>query len=113
MSHHDNHSVKYMDEVKRLGAEDPVVIFTKSSCCICHTIETLIRGFGANPTIYDLDQIQNGKEMESALKQLGRKPSVPSVFIGTELVGGSNEVMSLNVRGKLKQMLIEANAIWV
>ncbi|KAK2988698.1 hypothetical protein RJ640_012734 [Escallonia rubra] len=102
-----------MDEVERLAAEDPVVIFTKSSCCICHTIETLIRGFGANITVYQLDQLPNGREMERALKRLGRKPSVPSVFIGNELVGGSNEIMSLNVRGKLKPMLIEANAIWV
>ncbi|KAK2988696.1 hypothetical protein RJ640_012732 [Escallonia rubra] len=102
-----------MDEVERLAAEDPVVIFTKSSCCICHTIETLIRGFGANITVYQLDQLPNGREMERALKRLGRKPSVPSVFIGNELVGGSNEIMSLNIRGKLKPMLIEANAIWV
>ncbi|XP_060184968.1 monothiol glutaredoxin-S1-like [Lycium barbarum] len=103
-----------MERVMKLGAESPVVIFTKSSCCMSHTIETLIRNFGANPTVYELDELSNGIEMENALVELGGKPSVPAVFIGKEFVGGSNEVMSLNLRGnKLKQLLIRANAIWV
>ncbi|MCE5166545.1 Monothiol glutaredoxin-S1, partial [Datura stramonium] len=104
-----------MERVMKLGAESPVVIFTKSSCCMSHSIETLIRSFGANPTVYELDELPNGREMEKALIELGCQPSVPAVFIGKELVGGSNEIMSLNLmRGnKLKQLLIRANAIWV
>ncbi|XP_049354374.1 monothiol glutaredoxin-S1-like [Solanum verrucosum] len=102
-----------MDMVMKLGATNAVVIFTKSSCCISHSIETLIRSFGANPTIYELDTHPNGKQMEKALIELGCQPSVPAIFIGKELVGGANEIMSLNVRGKLKQLLIRANAIWV
>ncbi|KAH0682120.1 hypothetical protein MTR67_016892 [Solanum verrucosum] len=102
-----------MDMVMKLGASSGVVIFTKSSCCISHSIETLIRSFGANPTVYELDTHPNGKQMEKALIELGCHPSVPAIFIGKELVGGANEIMSLNVRGKLKQLLIRANAIWV
>ncbi|OIS98611.1 PREDICTED: monothiol glutaredoxin-S6-like [Nicotiana attenuata] len=102
-----------MDMVMKLGAASPVVIFSKSSCCISHSIETLIRSFGANPTVYELDRLPNGKQIEKALIELGCQPSVPAVFIGNEFVGGSNEIMSLNVRSKLKQLLIRANAIWV
>ncbi|KAF3675245.1 Monothiol glutaredoxin-S6 [Capsicum annuum] len=103
-----------MDMVMKLGAESPVVILSKSTCCISHSIETLIRGFGANPTVHELDKISNGKEMEKALVELlGGKSSVPAVFIGEEFIGGSNEIMSLNVRGKLKQILLKANAIWI
>ncbi|PHU00820.1 Monothiol glutaredoxin-S1 [Capsicum chinense] len=87
-----------METVMKLGAESPVVIFTKSSCCMSHSIETLIRSFGANPTVYDLDELPNGREMEKALVELGCQPSVPAVFIGKELVGGSNEIMSLYLR---------------
>ncbi|MCE2055202.1 Monothiol glutaredoxin-S1 [Datura stramonium] len=101
-----------MDMVMKLGATSAVVIFTKSSCCISHSIETLIRSFGANPIVYELDTHPNGKQMEKALVELGCQPSVPAIFIGKELVGGANEIMSLNVRGKLKQLLIRANAIW-
>ncbi|KAF3621423.1 Monothiol glutaredoxin-S2 [Capsicum annuum] len=102
-----------MDMVMKLGASSTVVIFIKSSCCISHTIETLIRSFGTNPIVYELDTHSNGKQMEKALIELGCQPSVPAIFIGKELVGGANEIMSLNVSGKLKQMLIRANAIWV
>ncbi|XP_059309810.1 monothiol glutaredoxin-S6-like [Lycium barbarum] len=102
-----------MDMVMKLGAASPVVIFTKSSCCISHSIDTLIRSFGANPTVYELDTHPNGMKMEKALIELGCQPSVPAIFIGNEFVGGANEIMSLNVRGQLKQLLIRANAIWV
>ncbi|KAK4720915.1 hypothetical protein R3W88_011148 [Solanum pinnatisectum] len=100
-----------MGMVTKLGATSAVVIFTKSSCCISHSIET--RSFGANSTIYELDTHPNEKQMEKALMELGCQPSVPAIFIGKELVGGANEIMSLNVRGKLKQLFIRANAIWV
>ncbi|XP_016444268.1 monothiol glutaredoxin-S1-like [Nicotiana tabacum] len=102
-----------MDVVMKLGAQNPVVIFSRSTYCMSHTIETLIRNFRANPTIYELDRLQNGKELERALIELGCQPSFLAVFIGKELVGGSNGIMSLNIRGKLKQLLIRANAIWV
>ncbi|XP_019178980.1 PREDICTED: monothiol glutaredoxin-S6-like [Ipomoea nil] len=103
-----------MEKVMELGAESPVVIFSKSSCCISHSIETLIRGFGANPSVYKLDELAEGAQMEKALVEMGCNPSgVPAVFIGKHFVGGSNEIMSLNVKGKLKKMLIDANAIWV
>lgn len=73
----------------------------------------LINGFGANPLVYELDEHQNGSEIEQALVAMGCNPCVPAVFIGKKFIGGSNEVMSLNVQGKLKPLLIKANAIWL
>ncbi|KAK4394037.1 Monothiol glutaredoxin-S1 [Sesamum angolense] len=102
-----------MDMVMNLGTEKPVVIFSKTSCGISHAIITLIRGFGANPTVHELDELPNGHEIEKALMALGCNPSVPAVFIGKAFVGGSNEIMSLNIRGKLKPLLLKANAIWI
>ncbi|OIT34436.1 PREDICTED: monothiol glutaredoxin-S6-like [Nicotiana attenuata] len=102
-----------MDMVMKLGAASPVVIFSKSSCCISRSIETLIRSFGAHPIVYELDKYPSGKQLEKALIKLGCQPSVRAVFIGNEFIGGSNKIMSLNVRSKLKQLLIRANAIWV
>ncbi|XP_059309643.1 monothiol glutaredoxin-S1-like [Lycium barbarum] len=102
-----------MDTVMKLGAESPVVIFSKNTCCISYSIETLIRDFGANPTIYKLDELPNGNKIERALLQMGCKQSTPTTFIGKELIGGSNEVISLSIRGKLKELLIKANAIWI
>lgn len=102
-----------MDTVMKLGGESSVVIFSKTNCCISHAIETVIRGFGANPAVYMLDQLSNGRRMEKALIELGCDPGVPAVFIGKKFVGGSNEVMNLSLNDELKPLLIKANAIWV
>ncbi|KAL0449144.1 UNVERIFIED_CONTAM: Monothiol glutaredoxin-S6 [Sesamum latifolium] len=96
-----------MDMVTKL------VIFSKTNCGISHAISTLIRGFGANPTVHEIDELPNENEIEKALMALGCNPSAPVVFIGKEFIGGSNEIMSLNIRGKLKPLIINANAIWI
>ncbi|CAH1429091.1 unnamed protein product [Lactuca virosa] len=99
--------------VKRLVTNKAVVIFSKSSCCICHSIRTLICSFGANPTVYELDEHPDGQIIERELKALGCKPCTPAVFIGQELIGGANEIMSLHLKGKLVPMLIKERAIWL
>ncbi|XAR54520.1 Thioredoxin-disulfide reductase [Bertholletia excelsa] len=102
-----------MDKVTRMVSERPVVIFSKSSCCMCHTIKTLLCEFGVNPAVHELDEMGRGREIEQALSRLGCNPAVPAVFIGGELVGGANEVMSLHLKRSLIPMLKRAGALWV
>ncbi|KAK7392342.1 hypothetical protein VNO78_20776 [Psophocarpus tetragonolobus] len=72
-----------------------------------------IRSFGANPTVYELDEMPNGQQIERALLQMGCQPSVPSVLIGQQFIGGSKRVMSLHLRNQLVPLLINARAIWI
>ncbi|KAB2069972.1 hypothetical protein ES319_A08G127000v1 [Gossypium barbadense] len=102
-----------MEMVTRMVADRPVVIFSRTTCCMSHTIKTLISGFGANPTVYELDEVPYGGQIERALQQMGCKPSVPVVFIGRQLIGGPNQVMSLQVKNQLVPLLIRAGAIWL
>ncbi|KAL1548498.1 Monothiol glutaredoxin-S4 [Salvia divinorum] len=102
-----------MDRVSKMVSEKPVVIFSKSSCCMSHTIRSLFSDFGVNPTVYELDEIARGREVEQALSRLGCNPSVPAVFIGGEFVGGANEIMSLHLKRSLKPMLKRAGALWL
>ncbi|ESR57489.1 hypothetical protein CICLE_v10023013mg [Citrus x clementina] len=99
--------------VTRMVAERPVVIFSRSSCSMSHAIKALICSFGANPTVYELDEIPNGLQIERELVQLGCQPIVPAVFIGQQLVGGAKQVMSLQVTNQLSHLLIRAGAIWI
>ncbi|KAE8679607.1 monothiol glutaredoxin-S6-like [Hibiscus syriacus] len=101
-----------MDRVRELASKKAAVIFTKSSCCMCYSINTLFYELGASPAIHELDKDTYGREMERALRGLGCDPSVPAVFIGGRFVGSSKDVISLHVDGSLKQMLIDAKAIW-
>lgn len=78
-----------------------------------HSIKTLICSYGANPTVYEIDQMQNGLQIERALQQLGCQPSTPAVFIGQEFVGGDKQVISLQVKNELANLLRKAGAIWL
>ncbi|XP_059648692.1 monothiol glutaredoxin-S2-like [Cornus florida] len=103
-----------MDRVTRMVRERPLVVFSKSTCCMCHALKTLFRDFGVDTAVHELDEIPRGREIEQALmRQLGCNPAVPAVFIGGELVGGTNEVMSLHLNRSLIPMLKRAGAIWV
>ncbi|XP_021911343.1 glutaredoxin-C11 [Carica papaya] len=101
-----------MERIRDLASKKACVIFTKSSCCMCHSIKALFYELGASPAIHELDQDVNGREMEWALRSLGCNPAVPAVFIGGKYVGCAKDVISLHVDGSLKHMLMEAKAIW-
>ncbi|XP_077239867.1 glutaredoxin-C1-like [Tasmannia lanceolata] len=103
-----------MERVLRLGSQKAAVIFSTSSCCMCHAIKRLFCELGVNPAIYELDEDSKGREMEKALiSLLGRGPSVPAVFIGGKLIGSTDNVMSLHLSGHLIPKLKEAGAIWL
>ncbi|XP_010548927.1 PREDICTED: monothiol glutaredoxin-S5-like [Tarenaya hassleriana] len=102
-----------MEAVTKFVSEKPVVIFSKSSCCMSHTIKTLFHDFGVNATVHELDEMARGREVEQALAILGCSPTVPAVFIGGQLVGGANQVMSLHLSRSLIPMLKNAGALWV
>ncbi|KAK6940926.1 Glutaredoxin [Dillenia turbinata] len=102
-----------VNKVMKLASESPLLIFSKSSCCMCYSVKTIFNNFGANARVVELDQLPNGREMERALTRLGRSPTVPTVFIGHELIGGANEITSLLVRGTLGSMLRDAGVIWL
>ncbi|GFY98741.1 Glutaredoxin-C11 like [Actinidia chinensis var. chinensis] len=101
-----------MDRIRELASKKAAVIFTKSSCCMCHSIKALFYDLGASPAVHELDQEAYGREMEKALQKLGCNPSVPAVFVGGRFVGSSKDVLSLHLDGSLKQMLIDAGGIW-
>lgn len=94
-----------MEKVNRLASEKGVVIFTKSSCCLCYAVNILFHDLGVIPAIHEIDKDPEGKEMEKALTRLGCTAPVPAVFIGGKLVGSTNEIMSLHLSGSLIPLL--------
>ncbi|MBA0572410.1 hypothetical protein Golob_002754 [Gossypium lobatum] len=103
-----------MKRVVKLASESAVVIFSVSSCCMCHAAKRLFCGMGVNPTVYELDQDPRGKEMEMALTTLlGNSQTVPIVFIGGKLIGAMDRVMASHINGTLVPLLKEAGALWL
>ncbi|KAG6651374.1 glutaredoxin-C1-like [Carya illinoinensis] len=104
-----------LELVVRLASESAVVIFSVSSCCMCHVVKRLFCGMGVNPTVFELDHDPRGKEIERALMRLlGKSPStVPVVFIGGKLIGAMDRVMASHINGTLVPLLKEAGALWL
>ncbi|KAL2944587.1 Monothiol glutaredoxin-S6 [Bienertia sinuspersici] len=57
-----------MDVVRGLVQERPIVIFSKTGCPVSHSMRQLITGFGANPTVYEIDQMQMGEKLREFCK---------------------------------------------
>ncbi|PIN08163.1 Glutaredoxin [Handroanthus impetiginosus] len=102
-----------METVVKLASKKAVVIFSKSTCCMCHAIKRLFYEQGVSPMVYEVDELKDGKEIERALMRLGCNPSVPAVFVGGRLVGSSNDILTLHLDGTLKTMLKDAGALWL
>lgn len=102
-----------MEKINQMVSEKPLVIFSKNTCCICYSIKSLFNDFGVNPTVFELDEMARGREIEQALLRLGRNPAVPAVFIGGKFIGGADEIMDLHLSRSLKPMLKSAGALWV
>ncbi|KAG2709965.1 hypothetical protein I3843_04G003300 [Carya illinoinensis] len=104
-----------LQRIERLASENAVVIFSISTCCMCHAIKRLFCGMGVNPTVHELDQDpRGGKDMEAALMRLlGSSSAVPVVFIGGKLVGSMDRVMASHINGTLVPLLKEAGALWL
>lgn len=105
-----------MERVVRLASQSAVVIFSMSSCCMCHAMKSLFCGMGVNTMVYELDQDPKGKDMERALMRLlgiGTSTTVPVVFIGGKLVGSMDRVLAFHINGSLVPLLKEAGALWL
>lgn len=111
--HQKGNIIENMDRVAKMCSQKAVVIFSKSTCCMCHAIKRLFYEQGVSPLIHEVDEDPRGVEIERVLKKLGCSPAVPAVFIGGRLVGSANTVMTLQLDGSLKQMLKDAGALWL
>lgn len=95
-----------MEKIKSLVSENGVVIFTKSTCCLCYAVKILFQELGVSPVVHEIDQDPHGRDMEKALLKQGcNSPPVPAVYICGKLVGSTNEVMSLHLSGSLIPLL--------
>ncbi|XP_028771350.1 glutaredoxin-C3-like [Neltuma alba] len=103
-----------VERIERMASESAVVIFSVSTCCMCHAMKRLLCGMGVNPTVHELDQDPAGKDLERALVRILGTPSVvPVVFIGGKLVGTMDRVMASHINGTLVPLLKQAGALWL
>jgi len=90
---------------KEVAAND-VVIFSKTFCPFCKKTKALFADeLKVDASIFELDTMDNGAEVQAALQELTSQKTVPSVWIKGEHIGGSDDTAAANKDGKIKEML--------
>nr|GME16026.1 glutaredoxin-C6-like [Ipomoea batatas] len=104
-------------KIQRLISENPVVIFSRAACCMCHVMKRLLSTIGVTPTVIELDEDEIGALPTSpaaAAEEDGGASGgagAPAVFIGGTRVGGIESLVALHVSGRLVPKLEEVGAL--
>lgn len=91
--------------VKKLIAEHAVVIFSKTYCPYCVRAKELFASLGVKYHVEELDQRDDGAEIQKYLGDMTGLKTVPNVFINGKHVGGCDKCLELASSGKLKDLL--------
>ncbi|GMJ15753.1 hypothetical protein like AT4G33040 [Hibiscus trionum] len=104
------------ERIRRLISEHPVIIFSRSSCCMCHVMKKLLATIGVHPTVIQLDDHEIASlpppPPAAAHGSISSRNPVPAVFIGGTCVGGLESLVALHLSGRLVPKLVEVGALW-
>ncbi|KAF8167225.1 thioredoxin-like protein [Crassisporium funariophilum] len=84
-------------------ADNKVAIFSKSYCPYCKRVKELFKTQfpDVKPTVYELDERDDGSDIQEYLYQKTGQRTVPSVFVAQQHIGGSDDTASMLKSGKL------------
>lgn len=77
-------------------AKDKVFVASKSYCPYCKQTKQLLAQYkDAKPVILELDELDDGAELQAALAEITGQRTVPNVFIGGKHIGGNSDLQVL------------------
>jgi len=93
--------------------EKPVVMFALEWCEFCWAVRKMFARFGIPYVSVDLDSVEyqkdnRGGKIRAALTAKTSVATIPQIFVGGELVGGSTDVLDAWKQGKLQKLLKQA-----
>mmetsp|Transcript_5940 Transcript_5940/g.10837 ORF Transcript_5940/g.10837 Transcript_5940/m.10837 type:complete len:138 (-) Transcript_5940:124-537(-) len=86
-------------------ASSDVVVFSKTFCPFCTSTKQLFSSMNIDAKVIELDQMDNGAEVQGALLDISGQRTVPNVFIKGEHLGGNDDTQGAARSGKLEKML--------
>ncbi|CAI9720014.1 thioredoxin reductase 1, cytoplasmic [Octopus vulgaris] len=85
--------------------KNKVMIFSKSTCPFCTKAQQIFDSLGVEYKKIELDQIANGDNIHSTLKEMSGQRTVPNIFINKKHIGGYDDTAALHKSGKLLEMI--------
>jgi glutaredoxin 3 len=84
-------------------SDNAVMVYSKSACPYCKNAKALLRQeVGDAFEVWELNQMDNGPEIQDYLQSLTGQRTVPNIFINGDHIGGCDDLMELHYAGKLK-----------
>ncbi|KAK1747866.1 glutaredoxin, partial [Skeletonema marinoi] len=82
-----------------------VVVFSKSYCPYCKATKAIFRDMGVQPTVIELDEMENGELVQDIVSEMTEQYTVPNVYVKKQHVGGNDDTQELAESGELQEML--------
>lgn len=86
-------------------ASNDVVVFSKTFCPHCTSTKKLFSDMSVSAKIIELDKLDNGADVQSALLDITGQRTVPNVFIKGTHLGGNDVTQAAAKNGKLMEMM--------
>ncbi|CAI5524348.1 unnamed protein product [Closterium sp. Naga37s-1] len=88
--------------VKTTIKSKPIVIFSKSYCPYCRRAKAVFQQLNVHPHVVELDQRDDGQDIQDVLMDLVGRRTVPQVFVGGEHIGGADDTADSFAEGTLR-----------
>jgi glutaredoxin len=85
-----------------------VVVWSKSYCPYCHQTKNLFRSSlpsSTNIIVHELDQRPDGNAIQQELVNMTGQPTVPSVWVGGQFIGGNDATQRAHRNGELEKLI--------
>ncbi|KAL7134366.1 hypothetical protein ABFS83_11G021900 [Erythranthe nasuta] len=91
--------------VKKTISSHSIVIFSKSYCPYCRRAKGIFKELNQVPYVVELDEREDGGEIQDALSKIVGRRTVPQVFINGKHLGGSDDTVEAYESGVLAKLL--------
>ena len=90
-------------------AENPVVVFSKTTCPACVNAKNVFDTLGVNYKTVELDRRTDCSQLQDDLLRMTGARTVPRVFVGGQCIGGGSDTVSMFKQGSLQKLLQRKN----
>ncbi|BFZ53697.1 hypothetical protein PYCC9005_000727 [Savitreella phatthalungensis] len=82
-------------EIDALVSQTKTVLFSKSYCPYCRNAKRILSEAGIKYRLIELDQRDDGQEMQVALSEKSGSRTVPQLFVYNKYIGGSSDLQRI------------------
>lgn len=98
-------SKEILTKVQSLISTSHIFVASKSYCPYCQATLATFKTLGVSPNIMQLNQVEDGEEIQDALWEITGQRTVPNIFIDGKHIGGNSDLQALKSSGELATLL--------